>query len=239
VSWGAVGQVSTSTSLTAVTLAVTSKDRLPSPIATISTFAGSGDFSFSDGTGTNAKFNYPFGVTIDSFGNFVLLNWQLIYKGSIRDFFPPVEFLTESKNEFQIYQESLFSADDKNHLEMLAKIGKVLSANELKDIIDFAFLCLHGPYGEDGKIQGLFEYLNIPYSGSGIFSSCIGIDKTIQKKLMTAAGFNSPEYIVIESRNEFDNSNQEILELAKTKIGFPMVIKSATQGSSIGVSIFE
>lgn len=64
---------------------------------------------------------------------------------------------------------------------MLAKIGKVLSANELKEIIDFAFLCLHGPYGEDGKIQGLFEYLNIPYSGSGIFSSCIGIDKTIQK----------------------------------------------------------
>ena len=44
-------------------------------------------------------------IFIDSFGNFVLLNWQLIYKGSIRDFFPPVEFLTESKNEFQIYQE--------------------------------------------------------------------------------------------------------------------------------------
>lgn len=178
-------------------------------------------------------------IFIDSFGNFVLLNWQLIYKGSIRDFFPPVEFLTESKNEFQIYQESLFPANNNKHLEMLAKIGKVLSANELKEIIDFAFLCLHGPYGEDGKIQGLFEYLDIPYSGSGIFSSCIGIDKTIQKKLMTAAGFNSPEYIVIESKNEFDNSKREILDLAKTKIGFPMVIKSATQGSSIGVSIIN
>jgi len=178
-------------------------------------------------------------IFIDSFGNFVLLNWQLIYKGSIRDFFPPVEFLTESKNEFQIYQESLFPANNNKHLEMLAKIGKVLSANELKEIIDFAFLCLHGPYGEDGKIQGLFEYLDIPYSGSGIFSSCIGIDKTIQKKLMTAAGFNSPEYIVIECKNEFDNSKREILDLAKTKIGFPMVIKSATQGSSIGVSIIN
>jgi D-alanine-D-alanine ligase len=181
----------------------------------------------------------PIPIFIDSFGNFVKLDWQFIYKGSIRDFFPPVEYLSESINEFQIYQESLFPKDKNKHLEMLSKIGIVLSANELKEKIDFAFLCLHGPFGEDGKIQGLFEYLNIPYSGSGIFSSCVGIDKTLQKKLMTSAAFNSPEFIVIESKADFNKSHRSILELAKQKIGFPMVIKSATQGSSIGVSIIN
>jgi len=54
---------------------------------------------------------------------------------------------------------------------------------------------LHGPYGEDGRIQGLLEYLHIPYSGSGVLPSAIGIDKSVQKKLMVNAGFNSPTFL--------------------------------------------
>ena len=110
---------------------------------------------------------------VDSFGNFVLLDWQFVYKGTIRDFYPPVEFLPETNTEFQYYAENLGELNDKQQEELISKIGRKVRVDELKGMIDFAFLCLHGPYGEDGRIQGLFEYLTIPYSGSGILPSSI------------------------------------------------------------------
>ena len=174
---------------------------------------------------------------VDSFGNFVLLNWQFIYKGSIRDFYPPVEFLPSTNSHFQLYAESLGALSVAEQDAMIAKIGKKVSAEELHNLIDIAFLCLHGPYGEDGKLQGLLEYHKIPYTGSGILSSAIGIDKSVQKQLMVNAGFNSPQYFTID-RNDYINGNcKQAFAQAKEKIKFPLVVKPANQGSSIGVSI--
>ena len=174
---------------------------------------------------------------VDSFGNFVLLNWQFIYKGSIRDFYPPVEFLPSTNTHFQLYAESLGALSIAEQYAMIAKIGKKVSAEELHNLIDIAFLCLHGPYGEDGKLQGLLEYYKIPYTGSGILSSAIGIDKSVQKQLMVNAGFNSPQYFTID-RNDYINGNcKQAFAQAKEKIKFPLVVKPANQGSSIGVSI--
>ncbi len=174
---------------------------------------------------------------VDSFGNFVLLNWQFIYKGSIRDFYPPVEFLPSTNSHFQLYAESLGALNVSEQDAMIAKIGKKVYAEELHNLIDIAFLCLHGPYGEDGKLQGLLEYHKIPYTGSGILSSAIGIDKSVQKQLMVNAGFNSPQYFTID-RNDYINGNcKQAFAQAKEKIKFPLVVKPANQGSSIGVSI--
>ena len=111
--------------------------------------------------------------------------------------------------------------------------------HELNALMDFAFLALHGPYGEDGRVQGLLEYLHIPYSGSGILPSAIGIDKSVQKQLMINAGFNSPKYFTIDRNDWILGRTKGIWEKAKEEIGFPMVIKPANQGSSIGVSIFN
>ena len=173
----------------------------------------------------------------DSFGNFVLLDWQFIYKGSIRDFYPPVEFLPAHNTLFQLYAESLGKLSSVEQNKLIEKIGKKVSVEELPSLIDIAFLCLHGPYGEDGKLQGLLEYYKIPYTGSGILSSAIGIDKSVQKQLMINAGFNSPAYITID-RSEYINGNcKQAFQRAKEKIKFPLVIKPANQGSSIGVSI--
>src|SRR5205085_6772481 len=94
---------------------------------------------------------------------------------------------------YQVYSECLGDLNRKEQEALISEIGKVIQFNELKNIIDFAFLCLHGPYGEDGRIQGLLEYCGIPYSGSGILSSAIGINKSIQKNLMKEAGFDGPE----------------------------------------------
>ncbi|MFZ7144473.1 MAG: hypothetical protein ACO1G6_03935 [Bacteroidota bacterium] len=125
-------------------------------------------------------------IFVDSFGNFVLLDWQYVYKGSIRDFYPPVDKLPGTSNEFQIYAESLGELKQNEQEALISSIGKKIQLSDLSNIIDFAFLCLHGPYGEDGRVQGLFEYLGIPYSGSGILSSAIGINKSVQKKKISA-----------------------------------------------------
>ena len=175
---------------------------------------------------------------VDSFGNFVLLNWENIYKGSIRDFYPSVEFLPACTNEFQVYAESLGELKTAQQDELIHKIGKKVEVHLLDELIDFAFLCLHGANGEDGRIQGLFEYLEIPYSGSGILPSAIGMNKCIQKKLMSAAGFLSPPYFTI-LRHDWIAGNEanSVFNKVKSEIGFPCVVKAANQGSSIGVTV--
>lgn len=177
-------------------------------------------------------------VFVDSFGNFIELNWEFIYKGTVRDFYPPVEFLP-AVSSFQLYAENLGNLNEQEQEALIATIGKKLSLTDLRQKIDFAFLCLHGPYGEDGRIQGLFEFLHIPYSGSGILASAIGIDKAVQKELMINKGFNSPSYITINRNNWIEGKAKDSFKTVKEKIGFPCVVKPANQGSSIGVSILN
>lgn len=177
-------------------------------------------------------------VFVDSFGNFIELNWEFIYKGTIRDFYPPVDFLP-AQSHFQYYAENLGNLNETQQEELIKSIGKKINVSELKNKIEFAFLCLHGPYGEDGRIQGLFEYYKIPYSGSGILPSSIGIDKSVQKQLMVDKGFNSPKFFTIKREDWINGNCKAAFNDAKTKIGFPCVVKPANQGSSIGVSILS
>lgn len=179
----------------------------------------------------------PVPLFVDSFGNIILLDWQYVYKGSIRDFYPPVEFLPANSGEFQVYAESLHP-DAATRQQMIERLGRRVMIDELRGMIDFAFLCLHGAYGEDGRIQGLLEYIGIPYSGSGVLPSAIGIDKALQKKLMTNAGFNSPKFITI-TRSEWEGGANGIYNRAKNEVGFPLVVKAGNQGSSIGISIVQ
>ena len=177
----------------------------------------------------------PVPIFVDSFGNFVILDWKYIYKGSIRDFYPPVEYLPHSPHHFQVYAESLKDAEGKLAHKMLAKLGKPVTAEELKNHIDFAFLCLHGAGGEDGTIQGLLDYLKVPYSGSGVFSSALGMNKAIQRRWMQSSGLEIPGFIIVKREQAFDTKEIKRLYTEVTeKIGSPCVIKPANQGSSIG-----
>lgn len=179
----------------------------------------------------------PVALFVDSFRNFILLDWEFVYKGSVRDFYPPVDLLPPGKGEYQVYAESLGDLSPAKQEELISRIGRKVTVEELKGMIDFAFLCLHGTFGEDGRVQGLFEYAGIPYSGSGILPSSIGINKSIQKQLMVNAGFNSPAFTTIKRSEWIGSSRAELASMVRSKIGFPMVVKAATQGSSIGVSI--
>ncbi len=186
----------------------------------------------------NKSIFLPVPIFIDSIGNFILLNWEHIYKGTIRDFYPPPQF-TKYYNNYSPYIENLGKLSTEEQDNMMLCVGSKIELKDLNLLIDFAFLTLHGAYGEDGKIQGLLEYLQIPYSGSGILSSTIGIDKNIQKELMEQAGFNIAKYVVIKRKDWINGHCGKIYEAVKEKIGFPFVVKPATQGSSIGVSVIK
>ncbi len=180
----------------------------------------------------------PIPIFVDSFNNFVLLDWHFVYKGSIRDFYPPVEFIQDSPNMYQVYAESLGAMNNEQVSSMCASVGKQILSTDLHKVIDFAFLCLHGSNGEDGRLQGMLEWLDIPYSGSGILSSSLGMNKAIQKDMMVNANFSSPKYIRIKRNDWVQTKTREII-LKEISNGFDdlCVVKPANQGSSIGVSI--
>ena len=110
-----------------------------------------------------------------------------------------------------------------------AEIPLALAA-EILASVDVVFPILHGPYGEDGTIQGLLELANVPYVGAGVFASAAGMDKEFSKKLCSAAGLPIGDYVVLRSRQ--DSPIAEDVE----RLGFPLFVKPARGGSSIGVS---
>ncbi|MBK8490789.1 MAG: D-alanine--D-alanine ligase [Saprospirales bacterium] len=180
---------------------------------------------------------HPVPIFVDSHRQLILLEWPYLYKGTIRDFYPPIDVLPPSPHAFQIYLESLGPLSAEARDALIGKVGRRISLEELPGLIDVAFLALHGEYGEDGQLQGLLESLQIPYTGSGIRACSIGIDKAFQKKVMEAGGFSCPKVVVL-SRSEWVLGNSHSLFSAlSAQIGFPMVIRPANQGSSIGVSI--
>lgn len=180
----------------------------------------------------------PIPIFVDSFGNFVELHWSFLYKGSIRDFYPSSKSM-QSIHGFQFYAESLQPKSKEDELSLLEGLGQVLTFNQLKSKMDLAFLALHGVNGEDGKLQGLLEWLGIPYTGSGILPSAFGMNKAIQKELMEGQ-FDVPSYIHF-SREEWlkEANKRDFYHQVLSDIGLPMVVKAANQGSSIGISVLE
>lgn len=176
-------------------------------------------------------------IFVDSFNNFILLNWEFIYKGSIRDFYPTVSALKVQQKPLQIYAESLPDAHRDNGRKMAAQLGKIIKPEELNQYMDFAFLALHGMYGEDGTIQGLLEWFDIPYTGSGIMPSAIGMHKKTQKTMLQHAGFNSPKFLGITKQTWQTADRKKLLAEVKKHVGLPFVVKPANQGSSVGVSV--
>lgn len=184
----------------------------------------------------------PVPLFIDSLGHFILLDWQYIYKGTTRDFYPPIDFYPPGSKQ-QMYIENLGDISAGSEVDaMIDQVGKEVQPAQFKDLIDVAFLALHGPDGEDGALQGLLQFYGIPYSGSGMYGTSVGIDKILQKHLMQAQGFNVPDFQVI-SRAEWlsysDEQKQRCFQKLQKKLGKRLVVKSPRQGSSIGVSILS
>jgi len=137
-----------------------------------------------------------------------------------------------------------FSSEREVSLDTGAAVTAALQSRDIdatgwdpaeKDMVEFAaagfdrvWIALHGPGGEDGALQGLLQWLNTPYTGSGILASALAMDKVFSKHLFKAAGIGTPEYMVIEAAGD--------AKLAADEFGFPLVVKPAGQGSSVGMS---
>ncbi len=118
----------------------------------------------------------------------------------------------------------------KDYQAVAVDVNRDVAAELRRQGIEVAFNGLHGKFGEDGAIQGLLEIMGIPYTGSGILASAIGMNKTVSKAVFQAAGLAVGPYAAIEA------GDREAAAQRAAKIGFPLFVKPASEGSSVGVS---
>ncbi|MDD3679636.1 MAG: D-alanine--D-alanine ligase [Candidatus Shapirobacteria bacterium] len=127
-------------------------------------------------------------------------------------------FLTITKDlAFDADQELVFPQAIKINWPDLVKIGKMV------------FIAIHGPFGEDGKIQGLLDLLELPYTGSGPLASALGINKLFFRKIMIAEKITIPKFVIYRS----EENQEKIFNF----LSLPLFVKPHNQGSSIGVSL--
>lgn len=109
--------------------------------------------------------------------------------------------------------------------------GKDLCEKIKEEKIDIAFLVLHGGWGENGAVQGMLEVMGIPYTGSGVLSSALAMDKEATKKIFIYHGIPVPPFKVVYKQEYFS------LSFSLEPLSFPLVVKPAEEGSSVGVNI--
>src|ERR1700683_1234800 len=101
--------------------------------------------------------------------------------------------------------------------------------------VDVVFPVLHGTFGEDGTVQGLIELAGLPYVGAGVLASAGGMDKDVQKRLFEQAGLPIVPFLAVR-RSEWERERAKVLKAIKKKFRFPLFVKPATLGSSVGMT---
>ena len=104
--------------------------------------------------------------------------------------------------------------------------------------LDLIIPLLHGPNGEDGTVQGLLEVMNLPYVGNGVLASSAGMDKVVMKQLFDQAGLNQTPYVYF-LRREWKNGQGQWLDKVEQELTWPVFVKPANLGSSVGINKAE
>lgn len=144
-------------------------------------------------------------------GTLFLLPWHFLHRGKISDF------------EHRLSHEA-----------------RRIVWDDLKQLVDFIFIAMHGQYAEDGTLQGFLEILQIPYLGSKVFSSALSMDKIMHKKILQTHGIKVPQGItVMPSQLTKENIASIIDMLHQRQIALPYIVKPSREGSSIGVSVVQ
>lgn len=144
-------------------------------------------------------------------GILYILPWTFLYRGKISDF--------QSRLESQAQQ---------------------VSWDELSSFVDFIYIAVHGKYGEDGKLQAMLELLKIPYLGSKMFASALGMDKYIHNEYLSAHGIEVPKGFCL-SVSEIKKFDDQFIDqkLQQHKLEFPLIVKPHNEGSSFGVFVVK
>ncbi len=118
--------------------------------------------------------------------------------------------------------------------ELVVPSGRVRSGDQTI-AVDVAFPVLHGPYGEDGTIQGLFDMTGIPYVGAGVLGSAVGMDKDVAKRLCRDAGLPIGDFFVVR-RPDWEADPGSVVDAIGDDLGYPCFVKPAALGSSVGIA---
>jgi len=148
--------------------------------------------------------------------------------------------LAVAADSFAIDEIDLSSRPERSGVEGPAV--SALATNEIQPTalasslqVDVIFPVLHGTFGEDGTIQGLFELANIAYVGSGVLGSAAGMDKDVMKRLFLAANLPTPKHLSF-LRNQWQSAPKKIVKRIEETLKYPLFIKPANLGSSVGIS---
>ncbi len=155
---------------------------------------------------------YTIGITKDGAWLLYTGDWSLIESG-------------EWENEKDHLKTAFISPD--------SKLKGIVVCDDTYEVIpiDVIFPVLHGEYGEDGTVQGLFELSHIPYVGMGVLASANAMDKTYSKLVFSAAGIPQASWVTVSSSDDFEKCADE----AEEKLGYPCFVKPARTGSSVGI----
>lgn len=129
--------------------------------------------------------------------------------------------------------KQVYDALDKDRYDILTYDPKTDILRLVTDAgkIDCALIILHGPYGEDGTVQGLLDLLDIPYQGAGVLGSAVAMNKPLSKHLYERAGLVVPPYVLVR------RGESVVVDRVVTQLGLPLVVKPVETGSSVGMSL--
>jgi D-alanine-D-alanine ligase len=141
----------------------------------------------------------------------------------------PLAQLSAASPMFALMQGNEIAPDPEGSLSALALPSLV------EGEIDIVFPVLHGPMGEDGTIQGLFELLGVPYVGAGVLGSAVSMDKVAAKMLLAQQGIDQAEWLLV-NRNEWQRDPAAVQARIEQELGYPCFVKPANLGSSVGIA---
>jgi D-alanine-D-alanine ligase len=151
-----------------------------------------------------------------------------------RQYDPVPIFMDDRAALWEIPLKLLMRNSTSDIAEDLANEAKPIPYESLKTRVDVVCLGLHGKYGEDGCMQGLLELLGIPYTGSGVLASAIGMDKHVSRRILKISGIDVPQTIPV-SRRRWETGREAIIKEIISGIGFPCVVKPCREGCSTAV----
>lgn len=151
---------------------------------------------------------------------------------AIKDKYPLVYIGITKKGKWKIIKDATPEIIEENKW---IEHSEDFNIGDLKDICDFALPIVHGPNCEDGKLQGLFEMLDIPYGGCGVLASALAMDKLAAKDIFKKMGFPVCKHRAL-LKFKWDEDEKKQIEKTKKEIGFPCFVKPANMGSSVGIT---
>lgn len=149
-------------------------------------------------------------------------------------FQPFAVFMDSSCGFWEIPVKLLMRNSTRDIEEDLGEFASRISYEEMKSRFDILFIGLHGKYGEDGCLQGLCELIGLPYTGSGVLASAVGMDKYVSRKILSANGIDVPKTLAVDD-SAWKTEKNGILARVEAEIGFPCIVKPTREGCSTAV----